>query len=153
TLTESSTSVDESLALPPALLATEGGLSLALSSSLRRGVDEAELALGSRSFEGAETLASRALFAGAQLAFGAENAPPRSKQLAAERARALESLAALQHYDGGFLAWPGMSASDPFASIHSLHALSRARTSGPESHALARGRTYLQQVLPGQLVE
>ncbi|HSJ25307.1 MAG TPA: alpha-2-macroglobulin family protein [Longimicrobiales bacterium] len=139
------------LARPQGVIEDFGGVEVSISSTALQSLTDAVLFLHTYPFPGTEHLSSRVL-AVATLrdfldAFAADGLPPPdSLVLAVERD--ISDLVARQGRDGGWPFWRGGGPSHPFVSLHTAHALERARANGFDVPAatLAAARDYLGSI-------
>jgi uncharacterized protein YfaS (alpha-2-macroglobulin family) len=143
------------LQVPGDVIPSFGGLEVTTSSTALQELTDAVLYLVRYPYECAEQVASRMLGVVALrdvlYAFRTEELP-QPEALAASVDRDIATLAARQNGDGGFALWAGGQNSFPYASIHSAHALVRAKAKGYTVPAavMTRALSYLRNV-PGNL--
>jgi uncharacterized protein YfaS (alpha-2-macroglobulin family) len=148
--------VDEGTIAQPVIAPTDafvqfGGLDISTSSTALQALSDAVLYLTEYPFECSEQLASRILAVAALRdvlsAFQAEGLPEPDDLIRAVQ-RDIEKLQGIQNGDGGFPVWRRGRDSWPFHSIHTLHALARAREKGfavPDD-MLGAALDYVRQV-------
>ena len=137
---------------PPDASTTYGGLALSVSGGRLAELGDALAALAEPlGCACGEPLASRVLaLVAAREGLAAMGLPGGStpQDLARQITRAVEELAASQNVDGGWSPWRRGLASDPFVSVHAVHALARARDAGllVPSAVVEKGRLYLRDI-------
>ncbi|RLD02383.1 MAG: hypothetical protein DRI46_00070 [Chloroflexi bacterium] len=125
--------ISQPVARPEGVFPQFGGLEINTSSTALQALTDAVVYLYSYPYECSEQMASRVLGIAALRdvlsAFEAEELP--SPQEMEDRvAKDLETLAAIQNYDGGFPYWRRGQDSIPYNTIHVTHALARADQKG-----------------------
>jgi uncharacterized protein YfaS (alpha-2-macroglobulin family) len=128
-----------------------GGLEITTSSTQLQALTDAVIYLVNYPYDCAEQISSRVLAIAALKdvlgAFDAKGLPP-TDALIASTARDMERLKTLQNGDGGFGFWRRGEESWPYVSIHTAHAMQRAKEKGfdvpPE--LLQRSQGYLRQI-------
>lgn len=128
-----------------------GGLEITTSSTQLQALTDAVIYLVNYPYDCAEQISSRVLAIAALKdvlgAFDAKGLPP-ADALIASTARDMERLKTLQNGDGGFGFWRRGEESWPYVSIHTAHAMQRAKEKGfdvpPE--LLQRSQGYLRQI-------
>jgi uncharacterized protein YfaS (alpha-2-macroglobulin family) len=128
-----------------------GRLEIQTSSTALQALTDAVIYLTSYPFECSEQLASRILGIAALRdvlsAFEAEGLPsPKEMEMAVERD--IDLLRGLQNWDGGFPYWRRGQESIPFNTIHTAHALQRAKLKGFEVPAEVQQNVlfYIQDI-------
>ncbi len=128
-----------------------GGLEVTTASTELAGLTDAVLYLARYPFECTEQLASRVLAIAALrdvlTAFGAEGLPPPDELVAAVQ-KDVAALASRQRWDGAMGLWGRDDRDFPWATVHAIHALARAKAKGFDvpDEALERGRRYLREL-------
>lgn len=141
---------------PTGVIATVGGLDVAVSSTSLQTLTDAVIDLTEHPYEHVDAYASRVLAIVALRdvlsAFEADGLPS-PDQIDARMADDLAGIARLQNDDGGFGTWYRDGRSDPFRSLQATHALVVARDAGYPvdglvvDAALARVRN-IEQIVP-----
>lgn len=128
-----------------------GGLDISLSSTALSELTDAFLYLYEYPFECSEQKASRMLGIAAMgdvlSAFNPDDIPSKDELKARMKSDTVH-LELLQNSDGGWEYWRRNEDSDPFASLHVMHALVRAKAEGYEvnQQTLDRGLKYLADI-------
>ncbi len=126
-----------------------GGLEITASSTALQALTDAFIYIANYRFSCSEQLASRILAIAALgeilAEFGAGVDPATLEQTIA---RDLDRLAQLQNADGGYGFWRRGEASWPFLTIHTAHAMARAKEAGrqPPAHVVNRLMAYLRSI-------
>lgn len=128
-----------------------GGLQVSLSSTALSELTDAFLYLYEYPFECAEQKASRILAIAAMREVLSAFNPgmmPTSAEIEAQMKGDLLHLERLQNSDGGFEFWRRDNDSQPFVTVHVMHALARAKVEGYQVNAntLERGLSYLRDI-------
>ena len=128
-----------------------GGLDIETSSTQLQALTDALLYLASYPFECAEQLSSRIIAVAALrnvlTAFNAKGLPAPEEMVAAVD-RDIKRLGSYQNSDGGFGLWGHNNNSLPYASIHVVHALQRAKNAGftVPDEVMKSSEKYLQDI-------
>ena len=149
--------IDESGAIlqtlrpPSEAVPNYGGLEVTISSTALQALTDAFIYLVRYPYECSEQIASRILGVAALqdvlTAFEAEGLPSPA-EIESTMERDLQTLAAMQDYNGGFPIWRRGGEVWPYHSVHVAHALARARQKGydvPEE-MLSGSLDYLRNV-------
>lgn len=138
--------------LPPDdVIPTYGGLEVSMSSTAVQALTDAFLYLVKYPYECSEQMASRILSVAALrdvlTAFDAEGLPT-PEEINAAVARDIQTLQAMQDYNGGFPIWRRGGEIWPYYSIHVAHALARAQQKdyAVPADMLSRSQDYLRNI-------
>jgi alpha-2-macroglobulin len=128
-----------------------GGLDVSLSSTALSELTDAFLYLYQYPFECAEQKSSRILAVAALrevLSAFNPDMMPSSADIEAQMKKDILHLERLQNSDGGFEYWRRDEDSDPFCSVHVIHALARARVEkyAVNDDTMERGLEYLRDI-------
>jgi uncharacterized protein YfaS (alpha-2-macroglobulin family) len=128
-----------------------GGLEITTSSTQLQALTDAVIYLVNYPYDCAEQISSRVLaIAALKDVLGAFDAKglPSADALIASTAHDMERLKMLQNGDGGFGFWRRGEESWPYVSIHTAHAMQRAKEKGFEvpPELLQRSQSYLRQI-------
>lgn len=128
-----------------------GGLDVSLSSTALSELTDAFLYLYEYPFECAEQKSSRILgIATMREVLSAFNPElmPTGPEIESQMQRDLLHLQRVQNSDGGFEYWRRDEDSEPFVSVHVMHALARAKKEGYQVNefTLEQGKGYLRQI-------
>ena len=122
--------VVQTVAAPANVVPGFGGLEVTTSSTTLHALTDAYIYLAKYPYGCAEQVASRVLVTAALrdvlAAFKAEGLPD-ARELIATVGRDIKRLQGLQYPDGGFGWWNRKYRSNPYLSVHVIHALARAR--------------------------
>jgi alpha-2-macroglobulin len=144
-------SVAQPVIAPTGVYTQFGGLEISTSSTALQALTDAFLYLIEYPFECSEQISSRILAVAALrdvlTAFKAAGLPPAS-EIEFAMARDIEMLRTLQNGDGGWPVWVRGDPSWPYHSIHTAHALQRAKLKGYDvpGDVLAQGLGYLRNI-------
>lgn len=139
------------VAAPTDIYPQFGGLEINTSSTALQALTDAVLYLVAYPYECSEQLASRVLGVAALrdvlTAFQTKDLPS-PEVMEAAVLRDIDRLRGMQNGDGGFPTWRHGEESIPFNTIHTAHALQRAKLKGFEVPAdmQAQALTYLRQI-------
>jgi alpha-2-macroglobulin len=144
-------SLYQPLAAPTDVFPQFGGLEINTSSTALQALTDAVVYLVAYPFECSEQLSSRILGVAALrdvlTAFEAKELPSPAEMEGAVQ-RDITRLQGMQNPDGGFPYWRRGQESIPFNTIHTAHALQRAKLKGFEvpEDMLNRSKEYLRQI-------
>ncbi len=128
-----------------------GGLEITTSSTQLQALTDAVIYLVNYPYDCAEQVSSRVLAIAALKdvlgAFDAKGLPPTDALIASVK-NDMERLKTLQNGDGGFGFWRRGEESWPYVSIHTAHAMQRAKEKGFDipPDLLQRSQGYLRQI-------
>ncbi len=148
---DASGAILQTLRPPPDAVPNYGGLEVTVSSTALQALTDAFIYLVRYPYDCSEQIASRILGVAALrdvlTAFDAEGLPS-LVEIESTMQRDLQTLQALQDYNGGFPIWRRGGEVWPYHSIHVAHALARARLKGyavPEE-VIGRSLDYLRNI-------